>query len=115
MTLKSVACQATGADSPSTRGLRVVQAVSTICTHTASSAAPRRVAGGSNRHGIDPPVQGQRSWTTDGLHREGGYCTERGGESQEQGGCQARLLAHSIAKGLRLAYGAYGSALWPGL
>src|SRR5262245_46666682 len=101
MIRKSVACQVTGAGSPSIRGPEVVQAVSTMCTHTASSAAPRPAARGSNRHSIDPPVQGQQSGTTDGLLREAGYCTEGGVESQEPG----------EVPGVRLAPGAYGTAL----
>jgi hypothetical protein len=38
--------------------------------HTARSTATRPVARGSNRCTIDPPAQGQRLWTTDGLLRE---------------------------------------------
>src|SRR5881409_3656462 len=105
MTRKSVACQAIEAGSASRRELRVVQPVSTMFTHTARSAVPRPVAGGSNRRSIDPPAQRERSWTTDSLLREGGYCTEAGRESQEPG----------EVPGVRLAHGDYGIALRPGL
>src|SRR5919201_1151434 len=101
MTRKSVACQAIGAGPASRRGLGVVQAVSTMFTHTARSATPRPVAGGSNRRSIDPPAQRQRLWTPDGLLSQAGYCTEAGGESQES----------EEVPGARLAPGAYDMIL----
>src|SRR5438874_4003386 len=89
MTRKSVACQAIEAGSASRRGLRVVQPVSTMLTHTARSAVPRPVAGGSNRRSIDPPAQRERSWTTDGLLREGGTVPRQEERVKSHGKCQA--------------------------
>jgi hypothetical protein len=63
------------------------------CSHTARSVAPRPVAGGSNQRSIDLPAQGYRSWTTNGLLKEAGYCIEAGGESQEPGEVPGTRLA----------------------